>query len=458
MSLETSVVSVTITRATLFPTRQGFGIPLLLAYHTRTPNLIDYYTSLQGMIDDGFFVTDTAYRMAVVAFSQNPHPTKVVIGRRTHSTIMIVKILPKNLTVGFTYSLTYVDATGLATDISYVVQTSDTAVIIGTALQVAIDALASSSAAVNGSTGEVTITASTTGVPFNLKNLPYLTDLHVVRTDAANNIVNDYNACKAVDGSTWYGVAIDSNCEAEIEALAAQIETEKKLFIYETSDSDCADNAVSSDVMSDLKTSNYARTAGIFAQREIASYRSVGWLSKGLAGGAQNPGGTSWSFLGLNGVAVDTLISEGSLAKIIAKRGNVYVNMGGLAQTYSDLVADNEHIDLIVGTDWLYYSLLTDVLGLFYTAANNNSKLPYTDSGAAMIQTAVLARLNSATPSGKGQQATFLADLPAPTCTVPKVATVDPAVRADRQLPDVKFTATLAGAINSVVISGTLSV
>jgi hypothetical protein len=451
MSLIDQIVNVTITRQTVFPSVPGFGIPLLLAYHTRTPSVLDFYSSTDAMIDDGFETTDPAYQMVQAAFNQNPRPTQIALGRRTRTWTMIVKLLPKNLTVGFIYSLTYIDASGVETEITYTVQNSDTAVIIGTAIKTAIDALADSAATVNNSTGEVTVTASVAGVPFDIKGLPKLTDLHVAVTTVDGGIVADYNAVKAVDAQTWYGVAIDSCCKAEIEALAAALESDKKIFIYETSDSDCADNTVTSDVMSDLKAAGYARTGGLFAQERLRSYRSSAWLAKGLASGAQTPGGTSWSFLTLNGITIDNL-SDDSITKIQAKRGNIYVGVSGLNFDYSDLVADNEHIDQIVGSDWLFANLQADVLGAFYNASNSKSKIPYTDDGVNVIRGIVLARLAIGVKNG------FLANQPAPTCTVPKVADVPPNIRALRQLQNVNFSAQMAGAINSVVINGTLSV
>jgi hypothetical protein len=392
--------------------------------------------------------------MAISVFSQNPSPSQIVIGKRTHPVTEIIKILPKNLTAGFIYSLTYVDATGLATAITYTNGSSETAVTIGTALNTAIDALASSSSVVNGSTGEVTITGTAaSGILFDLKNLPALTDLHVANTTADAGIVLDYNAIKTVDATTWYGVTIDSCAALEIEALQVQLETEKKIQLYETSDSDCADNTVTSDVMSVLKTAGYARVAGIFSQTQIFGYRGVAWLAKGLAAGAQAPGGNSWSFLTLGGISVDgPLLADGSAIKVQNKRGNVYVSLGGLSQTYSDLVADNEHIDIIVGSDWLFSRLQTDVIAAFYNAANSGSKIPYTDDGINAIKGIVIARLKS------GIVNNFLAASPGPTCTAPLVKDIDPAIRASRLLPNVKFTATLAGAINAVQISGTLSV
>ena len=76
----------------------------------------------------------------------------------------------------------------------------------------------------------------------------------------------------------------------------------------------------------------------------------------------------------------------------------------------------------------------------------------FTDSGIGTILNLITAQLKEGVSKG------FLAGDPAPTVTVPKAAAVDPADKAARTLPGVKFQATLAGAIHRVVISGTLSV
>lgn len=452
MTLETTIVEVTITRQTVFPTRAGFGIPLLMAYHTRTANMVDIYTSLKGMTDDGFAVTDSAYKMARAAFSQNPSPQKVVIGRRLHAHTQIVKILPKNLVPGFVYDFHYVDPAGVDTEIVYTNGASETAITIGTALKTAIDALAGSTATVNGGTGEVTITGGTAGLFFDLYNLPELADLHVAVTGVDASIVSDYTAIKAVDNATWYGVAIDSCAPAEELALAQQIEAEQKILVVETSDSDCADNTSTTDILATMETNAYSRSLPIFSQTRLLGYRGAAWLALGLAAGAQAPGGNSWAFLTLGGVTVDTKITEGQIANIQAKNGNVYVVVAGINETFDARTPDAEFIDLIVGTDWLSARIRERVLGAMHNAAQSGSKIPYTDQGVGIITGLVAAQLKEGIRNG------FLALLPAFQVTAPKVADVDPATRAGRILPDVNFSATLAGAINKIQIQGTLSV
>jgi hypothetical protein len=450
MSLLDNLINVNITRQTKFPTRAGFGIPLLLAYHTRTANMVDTYTDTDAMLTAGFAVTDRAYQMAAAAFSQNPKPTKIILGRRTSGPIMIVKIIPKNFTAGFVYAFQYEAPDGTKTAISYTVLDGDDASDVNTALNSQINALGGSSSAVSG--GGVVITAAAAGAYFDLIGLPAIADMTVENQTLDATVVTQYNAVKAVDASTWFGVVLDSNAPAEVEALAAQIETERKVLLAEVSDSECADNAVTTDTLSALKAASYANTTTIFSQNRLLGYRATGWLSKGLALGAGKPGGNNWAYLTIGGNTVDSKLSDGDVANIQAKFGNVYVEQGGLGITLLGMTAAGEFIDIVVGSYWLQARLQERVLGALYNNSQAGDKIPYTDDGVQIVCGLVLAQL------GEGVKNNFLAKTPKVTCTGPKVADVDPAERADRHLPGVKFTATLAGAINKITMNGTLSV
>ena len=59
MSL-TDIVDVTITAQTAAPSRVGFGVPLVMAYHTHFVERVRNYTGLAGMIADGFTATEDA--------------------------------------------------------------------------------------------------------------------------------------------------------------------------------------------------------------------------------------------------------------------------------------------------------------------------------------------------------------------------------------------------------------
>src|SRR3972149_2236792 len=88
------IVSVSISTATVVPSRVGFGTPLIFDFHTRFAELARVYTSLAGMVADGFLTTDGAHRMATKIFSQNPKVKQVIVGRMTTAPSKTVRFTP----------------------------------------------------------------------------------------------------------------------------------------------------------------------------------------------------------------------------------------------------------------------------------------------------------------------------------------------------------------------------
>ena len=81
-------------------------------------------------------------------------------------------------------------------------------------------------------------------------------------------------------------------------------------------------------------------------------------------------------------------------------------------------------------------------------AAPPLGKVPFTDNGIAAIEGEVRAALK------EGVDAGFLAANPAPTVTMPRAAAVTQTNRSLRQLTPGAFSATIAGAINGLTLSG----
>ena len=79
-------------------------------------------------------------------------------------------------------------------------------------------------------------------------------------------------------------------------------------------------------------------------------------------------------------------------------------------------------------------------------------KIPFTDNGIGVIENDVRAQLS------EGIRIGGLAADPAPIVSVPKASEVDSADKLARALRNVTFNATLAGAIHSVEVTGSVSV
>jgi len=84
MSDISQIVDVTISLETQGVTRQGFGVPLIVGNAgVLSTSTVAQYTSLTGMVADGFATNDPEYLMAQAMFSQTPRPEKVIVAPLT---------------------------------------------------------------------------------------------------------------------------------------------------------------------------------------------------------------------------------------------------------------------------------------------------------------------------------------------------------------------------------------
>lgn len=117
-------------------------------------------------------------------------------------------------------------------------------------------------------------------------------------------------------------------------------------------------------------------------------------------------------------------------------------------------MASGEYIDVIRGRDWLTARLRERIFGLLA----NVRKVPYTQGGIDQVVSQVDAQLREGIGAGylsgdipEGQELPFIV-------TAPEIGDISQADKIARLLPDVAFTATLAGAIHAVEINGTIQV
>ena len=290
----------------------------------------------------------------------------------------------------------------------------------------------------------VSVTANAAGVLFDYADWSNgLTFEDVTPNPGSGGIAADLVDIRAEDDD-WYGLLLDSNSKPQVVAAAAAVESMIKLFGYTTSDTVAYDANVTSDVFSTLKASNYARSFGLLSSKRLLSWGAAAWMGNRFP---FDPGSDTWAFKTLRGVVTDVL-SSGKVTAVLNKRGNVYTAVAGLSVTQFGKSASGEWVDTTRFVDWLRSELQIRLFALLV----NNQKIPYTDLGVDLVKSVINAVLKD------GVRAGGLAADPAPEVTAPVVADVDSITKGDRILPDVKFSATLAGAIHSLVIDGTLSV
>ncbi len=160
------------------------------------------------------------------------------------------------------------------------------------------------------------------------------------------------------------------------------------------------------------------------------------------------PGSSTFAFKTPRTVPVDSAVSSTQEGIILGKHANTFTEVAGFNITNPGKSAAGEYVDIAFGRDWLEARLKERVFGLLVSVR----KVPYTDTGVDLVTSGVHAQLQD------GVTSTFLAADPAPTVVAPKVKDVSTADRANRLLPDVSFSAHIAGAIQAVEIVGTISV
>lgn len=141
-------------------------------------------------------------------------------------------------------------------------------------------------------------------------------------------------------------------------------------------------------------------------------------------------------------------VTPTEVARIHAANGSTYIEKFGEAQTSESKTIGGEHLDVIIGNDWVIANIEQRVQGLFL----KNRKIPYEQGGANLVGTAVETVLL------QGAKQDIVAEdtvgKPIYTVTIPEVDNMTEAQRASRKLTGVKFTFRLAGAIQSADIKG----
>lgn len=429
------IVDVSISASTRTPTRVGFGTALLMGYHTKFPELFRRYSDVAELSDDGFESHHPIMRMANALKMQDPAPAEFVVGRLPTAHVHTQVLTVTSAVVGSHIRCKVVSpSTGAVVQIDYTVLISDEDLTaVATAVELLIEAVTGVSSSSTGAA--ITVTPDTNG------NIIYIYDLENCTIKDTTADAGYDTALSALDlvESDWYMALIDVNSEANIKDVAAWVQSRVKLFLCSTANSEEA--AGTGTLGSDLVALAYNRSGGIFSRRPD-QYAACAWAGAVLP---QDPGSITWAFKSLVGVSADNLSTSQETA-LLTDNWNVYQSVASIPITRNGKRWDGGYLDEIHGIDWLVSRIQARV----YMLMANAGKVPYTDASVDTIRGEILAAL------GEGVLRNFLV-AGSLTCTAPLVANISPNDKADRLLPDVKFGATLAGAIHKVVIRGVLS-
>lgn len=437
------IINLTITIQSSTITQAGFGTPMVLDFHTRYSDVrVRAYSSLSGMVNDGFATTDPAYVAVSQMFSQNPRPQQAKIGRRVLGPAQRFDLTP-SVAASTTYKFSMAITGGANQTVQFVSSATANAAEVINGLSAAVAALNAYGAAGLTASNQSTflrILGPATGPKFKVEAINSAFSTYK-DSGADAGVATDLNNIELEDAD-WYGFMGTSKGEDEVKAEGAWVQSRRKFFVGGCMNQDQI-VAGSSDLSSYMKGQSYTRSA-LFWNDGTYDHDDAAFLGRWLP---FTPGSETMKFKTLAGVG-PTKLTDSQLAQLRAKNTNFYITVAGVNTTEEGKTCQGEFLDTIRFVDWLYARMQEAIFNVLV----QQSKVPFTDPGIAQIESAIRSVLQ------RGVEAGGLAASPQYAVTVPKAADVDSINKGARILPNVTFTGTLAGAIHNLVISGTVSV
>jgi hypothetical protein len=444
------VVNVTVSLDTAPIPQQGFDTVMFLGEHKVFTERWKVYNTAADMLNDGFESTDPSY-LAIATLSSGPNKPKIMmVGRREVDSLTYTPTV-ENLAV---YTLELKVKSKAFEEFTF---TSD--------------ADATATEIVNGLIAD--FTANATPALAAVVTLTNVADeLEVTGTDewAVRNVTSNLNPATAskvvtetipealaalkVADATWAYFGIESRLAVDVNAARDHAESTTEIFGFSTSGAEGKlpnGNSSLDDAYADL--SQYS--VGIWSA-DAAMYPEMGML-RPLAT-VQIPGQTTLHGQQLYGIAVDkdsTLTNSESLI-VRGKNANTYELIGGVGFVRDGKVFSGEFVDNVDLARWFKARLQENVYQLVVSKARANTKVPYTNSGIAMVGDRIIEVVNQGINGGVfngdfNNGLGYILELPA----LEEIPTND---RANRVLNGVKITVQTTGAIYTINIDGIITV
>ncbi|MEH6943388.1 DUF3383 family protein [Bacillus sp. JJ722] len=254
-------------------------------------------------------------------------------------------------------------------------------------------------------------------------------------TGSPTDLVTALNTLIKTHNDFYYLTSVEQGDE-EIEALAEWISTQDKIYV-----------ASSASEMLYAKLKGKYDNVHLLIHNEPESYPAEGLVAS-LA--PLTIGSYTWTFKNIAGVApVD--FDNSKINKIHENNCNTYITEGGVNITSHGVATSGEYMDVIQGEHFITAKITENIFGMLV----RTPKVPFTSAGIALAVAEIEKALDLA---GKNGIIAIENDDYQYTITIPKIEDIPTNSKAKRQLPDIPWKATIAGAIEEVTINGVLAI
>ena len=459
MSTLNDIIQLTISRETQSIARASFGTPAIVSEFAASKTLTTFdryreYGNLTEMTDDSWATTDKEYIRAQKIFSQNPKPSKVVIGRKKPDTETVetwteaLTAIQAQTTDWYAFTINPTGKASVTFDIDFVTGNS----IVATVNGIVCDAVVwttDQQTTMGLLETEIETQTGLTDTVVTIGASPY-------RTMTIELESGDITACTIVTtgGATQPVATVSFTEQDDVLLAAAWAETQRKIFFHTDNDA-VIPTAGTSDLAYQLNALNYDRSAIAYHPSLVSNdqFLMEAMLGKMLP---KDPGSATWKFKNVSGITAVTLTS-GERTLALGKECNIYTETSGVNMFEEGVVVSGEYIDIIRGIDWLEATIQETI----FSELVNVDKIPYTDEGVSVVEGLLRKALQ------EGQQVGLIANSGLTDSndndvgfiiTIPLVADISDQDKIARTLPDIEFTAILAGAIHKIEIAGIVTV
>jgi hypothetical protein len=452
----TDFSTITVSASAPALTQVGFGTLGILAYHTLSNDMSKVYTDLDQVVTDGFETNSAIYKAVQKALSQRPRVDRVKLLRAESPATVTYKLKPEVLD-STEYAITLELEGEAAVEISFTSGISTTAALITAGIKAAIELVNGTGEALDGvtatqaDTNTTLVIAAPAGVALWASAWRH-DRLEFLDTTADPGYADDIAAVRLVDDD-WYGLGLaDTNSVAASTAVAAAIETMRKIFATNTSDTLASDLSETGDMNSVFASNSYARSIALYDDDTTGGFSGIAALGNlfpfdpgvgPYAGGVLN-GRT------LGGVTGDALTPT-QHDNLRTKGYSIYINTAGINHVLGGESGGGEWIDFTRFVDWYVTRLQESLAALQF----NNRRVPYDARGISLVESVLRAMLSQGLASGG--IAPLDADGNAPSVSVPKLSETTQQDRANRILNGAKTAFQYAGAIQKVGVGITIT-
>lgn len=441
MTTLNQIISVSISKETQAVSQAGFGVALIVGPNASgvfgAGEVVRSYTSPADMITDGFGLTDKEYLMALSLMSQSKKPSSFMVGVHDAPT-------SDNLEITYVGTLTSGSVAVKVNGTTYTqaFDTDQDTTMSALAVLIAADTLVASCSW--DDIGQVLTIVGSAGEGINYGGVSSLGDFTSSSEafDPQTSTIATELALIDQANDDWYALLLASSAYDDIIAAAAAIEAQNRIFGFDEISEVALVTGEALSALYKVNSLNYEHTSSIYNPTRT-EYKFAAWFGEVLP---QQPGSVNWAYKTLAGVSSYKLTSTQE-TELDGKNGNRYMKVGGVDITQFGYMANGQYLDIIRGEHWLVARIQEAV----YSTLVNSPKVPYTEPGFVIIQNNVFSVLNQGVANG------YLVDDTTKRVEVPALADISTTDKANRHLPNVKFYANLAGAVNTVAIEGTLT-